>query len=164
MGAALNAFALQSPGQVAATFAGLAKISPAAVGGILAAGPGANPDAVAAVGQHMPVDAWMIEDVAPAGDDRHADGFWYAMGSGGPIESALGKFSRPIPNPRVTFSDIPVGTLANLTAAPDGFTVFNFFGLSADGYLESDFVVGHVTFFLEKSWLQSNDITSGRST
>ena len=52
----------------------------------------------------------------------------------------------------------PTGTLQNLTDLPEGFVVSSFLGLSADGYLESDFVVGHVTFFLEKSWLQSNDI------
>ena len=158
VGAALNAFVVQNPGQVAATFAGLAQINPAVIGGILAAGPGSDPAVLAAIGQHMPVDAWMPEDVAPEGEDRHSAGFWYSMGSGGPIESALGKFSRTIPNARVTFSDIPTGTLANLTDLPEGFIVSSFISLSADGYLESDFVVGHVTFFLDKSWLQSNNI------
>ena len=106
----------------------------------------------------MAVDGWLPEDVAPEGPDRYAHGFWYSMGSGGPIESTLGKFSREIPNARITFGDIPVGTLANLKPLPEGFVVSSFFGLSVDGYLESDFIVGHVTFSLEKSWLQFNNV------
>ena len=158
VGAALNAFVAQNPGQVASTFGALAAIDPGAIGGVLAAGPGADPALLAALGQHMAVDAWLPEEAPTEGEDAQAQGFWEDMGPGGLVERAFGKFTRPIPNARMTFTDIPTGALANLKALPEGFVVSSFFGLTTDGYLESDFVVGHVTFSLDKSWLQTNNI------
>ena len=157
-GAAFTSVLVQSPQQIAYGVIGLARLNASAIGGILAAGPGTDPAALAAIGEYMPVDAWLPDDVPAAGEDRHGNGFWESMGSGELIESGLGKFTRPISNARLTVSDIPVGTLANLDPVPDGFTVASFLSLGSDGYLESDFIVGHVTFFLEKSWLQSNNI------
>ena len=157
-GPAFTSVLMQNPGQIAAGVVGLAQINASAIGGILAAGPGSDPTALAAIGEHLPVDAWMPAAVPATGEDQHSNGFWHSMGSGEMIESGLGKFSKSIPNSRLTVSSIPLGTLANLTDVPESFVVASFLSLNTDGYLESDFIVGQVTFFLEKSWLQSNNI------
>ena len=155
---ALTGFATQSPEQVADTFAGLARINPGAVGSLLAACSAGDPAMLAAIGVHLPVDAWLPDDAPGTGVDRQFDGLWISLGSGVPVESSLGKFKRKLPNARIIVGEIPLGTLGNLKPVPDGFAVANFVNLLTDGYLESDFIVGRLTFFLEKSWLQSNNI------
>ncbi len=157
-GAAFTSVFMQNPTQIANGVIGLARLNAGAIGGILAAGPAQDPAALAVIGLHVAVDAWLPDDVAQAGEDRHSPGVWHTLGSGGPIESILGKFKRSIPNAQVSVGDIPTGTLRGLTDMPDGFVAQSFLGLSASGYLQSDFIVGHITFFLEKAWLESNNV------
>ena len=157
-GAAFTSVFMQNPTQIANGVIGLARLNAGAIGGILAAGPAQDPAALAVIGLHVAVDAWLPDDVAQAGEDRYSPGVWHTLGSGGPIESILGKFKRSIPNAQVSVGDIPTGTLRGLTDLPDGFVAQSFLGLSASGYLQSDFIVGHITFFLEKAWLESNNV------
>ena len=158
VGPAFTSVFMQSPTQIANGVIGLARLDAGAIGGILAAGPGQDPAALAALGLHVSVDAWLPDDVPQAGEDRHSPGVWHSLGSGGPVENILGKFKRSIPNAQVAVGEIPTGTLQGLTDLPDGFVAQSFLGLSASGYLESDFIVGHITFFVEKAWLQSNNV------
>jgi hypothetical protein len=158
LGAAFTSVAVQSPESVANALAGLARMNPGVVGSVLAAGPAQDPAALAAIGDYLPVDAWLPDGVPEVGRDRYSNGIWQNIGSGVLVESILAKFSRPIPNARVLVGDIPLGTLGNLKPVPDGFVVTSFISLGTDGYLESDFIVGRLTFFLEKSWLQSNNV------
>ena len=158
LGAAFTTAAVQSPERVANALAGLARMNAGLVGSVLAAGLAEDPAVLAAIGDYLPVDAWLPDDVPQAGADRHSPGLWQALGSGDPIESILGKFRRPIPNARVLVGEIPLGTLGNLKPVPEGFVVTSFLSLGTDGYLESDFIVGRLTFFVEKSWLQSNNL------
>ncbi len=154
---ALTAFFAQDPEQIAATISGLARIDAGAVGGLLTAC-SQDPAALAAIGEYLPVDAWLPDDVPPLGQDRYSAGKWRSLGAGEQVESVIGKLRRERPNARVIIGGIPVGTLGNLRPVPEGFAVSSFMSLFADGYLESDFTVGHLRFFLEKSWLQENNV------
>ena len=158
LGAAFTTAAVQSPERVANALAGLARMNAGLVGSVLAAGLAEDPAVLAAIGDYLPVDAWLPDDVPQPGADRHSQGLWQALGSDDPIESILGKFRRPLPNARIVVGEIPLGTLGNLKPVPEGFVVTSFLSLGTDGYLESDFIVGRLTFFVEKSWLQSNNL------
>ena len=155
---ALAALAAQSPEQIAGALAGLARIDPGAVGGLLTSCSAADPTVLAGIGQYLPVDAWLPEDVPPIGDDRHSVGRWRSLGSDLFIESLAGKMTRTRPNARLVIGDIPLGTLGNLRPVPEGFAVYSFVSLGPDGFLESEFVVGHIGFFIEKSWLRANNV------
>ena len=166
---ALTGFFAQGPEQIAATISGLARIDPGVIGTLLTACV-QEPEALAAIGEYLPVDAWLPDDVPPLGEDRYAAGKWVSLGSGEQIETIIGKFERERPNARVIVGGVPLGTLTmaatpragaerpTISPVPEGFAVSSFVTLFADGYLESDFIVGHLTFFLEKSWLQSNNV------
>ena len=154
---ALTGFFAQDPEQIAATISGLARIDPVAIGALLTACT-QDPAALAAIGEYLPVDAWLPDDVPPLGQDRYAGGKWVDLGSGEQVDTIIGNLKRDRPNARVIVGGVPVGTLGNLRPVPEGFAVSSFVTLFADGYLESDFIVGHLTFFLEKSWLQSNNV------
>lgn len=154
---ALTSFFAQDPEQIAATISGLARIDPATVGGLLTAC-SQDPAALAVIGEYLPVAVWLPDDVPPLGPDRYSFGEWRDLGSGELVETVVGKLTRKRPNARVIVGGIPLGTLGNLRPVPEGFAVASFMTLFPDGYLPSDFVVGHLTFFVEKSWLQSNNI------
>ena len=167
--ATLTPFIAQSPEQVAATFAGLARVAPGPVGGVLAAC-SEDPEVLGTIGEYLPVDAWLPEDAPSIGPDRFATGMWLRLGSGDLVESVLGNLKKERPNAQVNVGPIPLGTLLKaatprpgeqtptINPVPEGFAVASFISLFADGYLESDFIIGRLTFFLDKTWLQSNNV------
>ncbi len=134
------------------------KTDAASTGEALASGPAQDPEALADLGEHIPVEPWVPEDAPEVGSNRHGPGFWEDVGSPAPIENILGKYARTIPKAKVNVSDIPIGTLQNLTALPERLVVNSFLSLSPEGFLDSDFVAGHVTLFVEKSWLDQNQV------
>ncbi len=124
----------------------------------LARGPARDPNALASIGEHIRVESWVPDDTPDVGQSRHGPGVWSDVGSPAPIDNILGKYVRSIPAAKVMVSDIPLGTLQLLPPLPDGLVANSFLSLTTDGYLESDFVAAHVTMFVEKSWLESNQI------
>jgi hypothetical protein len=124
----------------------------------LARGPARDPNALASLGEHIPVEPWVPEDTPDVGQSRHGLGVWSDVGSPAPIDNILGKYVKSIPAAKVNVSEIPLGTLQILPPLPDGFVANSFLSLTTDGFLESDFVAAHITMFVEKSWLDSNQI------
>ena len=154
----LAAFAAQDAEQVADAFAGLALIDPGAVGALLAACSAADPAFMAAIGEHLPVDAWLPADSPQPGEDPHSEGRWVDLGADLSITRLLGNLTRPRPNARVIVGELPLGTLTRLRSVPDGFAVYSFVSLGPDGYLDSDFVVGDIDFYIDKSWLREKNV------
>ena len=167
---ALNAAALEDAG---------------AVGAALAAGPANDPDALAALGEFLPVTSWLPEDAPREGPSRYSMGVWEKAGSQGAIDLMLVKLAKPGRRSNVSVTVLPLGILSKfqertagaaerkledttptsagtlrskLPAPPVGHVVAALVRLTPSGFPTLDLVAGHVTFSVEKGWLDENGI------
>ena len=185
VGALLVSAANSDPRATADALNAAAREDAAAIGEALASGPAKDPDALAALGELLPVTPWLPEDAPREGPSRYSTGVWEKAGSQGVIDLVLVKLTQPGRRSNVSVTALPVGMLSKfqertagaterkledttptsagtlrskLPAPPVGQVVAALVRLVPSGFPTLDFIAGHVTFSVEKSWLDENGI------
>ncbi|MBM3933879.1 MAG: PGF-pre-PGF domain-containing protein, partial [SAR202 cluster bacterium] len=74
-----------------------------------------------------------------------------------PIDQILARYSQPIPKAKVIVADV-LQLPQNVPALPSRKVVSHYMTLSPEGFTETQMVAAHVTMFVEKAWLQANDL------
>ena len=185
VGALLVSAAKSDPRATAEVLNVAARQNPGAVGQALAAGPANDPDALAALGELLPVTSWLPEEAPREGPSRYSTGVWEKAGSQGVIDLMLVKLTEPGRRSNVAVTVLPLGMLSQfqertagaterkledttptsagtlrskLPAPPVGQVVAALVRLTPSGFPTLDLVAGHVTFSVEKGWLDENGI------
>ena len=133
------------------------KIDVGAIQAALGAGIASVPGALAALGTGIPVETFVPENAPMEGVDPTTGEVWQPAGSPQPVERILAKFSRPIQDAYVDVAEVPA-LPAGVPALPTDQVVKEFVRFTARNFDEADLRAAHVTFFVEKSWLEANDI------
>ena len=185
VGALLVSAAKSDPEAAAQVLNLAARQDPDAVGQALAAGPANDPEALAALGEFLPVTSWLPEQAPLEGLSRSSLGVWEKAGSQGAIDLVLVKLTKPGRRSDVAVTALPLGILSQfqertagaterrledstptsagtlrskLPAPPVGELVAALIRLTPSGFPVLDLIAGHVTFSVEKSWLDENGI------
>ena len=185
VGALLVSAANSDPRATADALNAAAREDAAAIGEALASGPAKDPDALAALGELLPVTPWLPEDAPREGPSRYSTGVWEKAGSQGVIDLVLVKLTQPGRRSNVSVTALPVGILSKfqertagaterkledttptsagtlrskLPAPPAGHVVAALVRLTPSGFPTLDLIAGHVTFSVEKGWLDENGI------
>lgn len=156
-GVALITSAIESPAATAATLRVSARADVAATAQALAAGPARDPGALALLGEVAPVEAWVPEKGPELGWDPTGQGHWQRVGSPPPIDRILARFSRTLPGAHVAvnvLSGRPVG----VPGLPASRVVSHYLTLAPENFSVDEMFTAHSTFFVEKSWLDANQI------
>ena len=83
---------------------------------------------------------------------------WVAIvGSPAPIDQVLTKFSRSLTDIEVTVEDLTVRPAGSPEFAPE-LKVNSLFSIDVSKAGSDDFVAAHVTLFIEKRWIEANDV------
>ena len=128
-----------------------------AINAALALSIGAYPGALPVLGTGIVVDSFLTENPPRAGIDPTTGEIWQIVGSGATIERILAKFSREIPNARVDLTEVaelPPG----VASLPLDQAISEYVRLTPQNFREADLRGVHITFLVEKSWLEANDI------
>ena len=185
VGALLVSAAKSDPGATAQVLNVAARQDPGAVGQALAAGPANDPEALAALGEFLPVASWLPEEAPLEGPSRSSIGVWERAGSQGAVDLVLVKLTKPGRRSDVAVTALPLGILSQfqertagaterkledttptsagtlrskLPAPPVGEKVAALIRLAPSGFPVLDLIAGHVTVSVEKSWLDENGI------
>ena len=185
VGALLVSAANSDPRATADALNAAAREDAAAIGEALASGPAKDPDALAALGELLPVTPWLPEDAPREGPSRYSTGVWEKAGSQGVIDLVLVKLTQPGRRSNVSVTALPVGILSKfqertagaterkledttptsagtlrskLPAPPAGHVVAALVRLTPSGFPTLGLIAGHVTFSVEKGWLDENGI------
>ena len=185
VGALLVSAAKSDPGVTAQVLNLAARENAGAVGESLAAGPANDPDALAALGEFLPVTSWLPEEAPLEGLSRSSMGVWEKAGSQGAVDLVLVKLTKPGRRSNVAVTALPLGILSQfqertagaterrledstptsagtlrskLPAPPVGEIVAALIRLTPSGFPVLDFIAGHVTVAVEKSWLDENGV------
>jgi hypothetical protein len=185
VGALLVSAANSDPRATADALNAAAREDAAAIGEALASGPAKDPDALAALGELLPVTPWLPEEAPREGPSRYSTGVWEKAGSQGAIDLILVKLTKPGRRSNVSVTALPLGVLSEfqertagaaerkledttptsagtlrskLPAPPAGHLVAALVRLTPSGFPTLDLVAGHVTFSVEKGWLDENGI------
>ena len=154
-GAAVAAAARVDAPNTAAALSAAAGIDAGATGNALAAGPAQDATALALLGVVMPVEPWVPEVAPQTGPVPSAEGVWQSIASGSP--QILARFPTSIPGAAIGVTD--VFTLpSGVPGLPVGRLVYAYKDLVPQGFNEQDVLAAYVTFFVEKSWLQANQV------
>ena len=113
-----------------------------------------TPQALAALGEAIPVEPFVPEDPPECDVDPTGEGAWQCVGSPAPIDRILARYARNIPGAHVSVTDLAQAPLA----PPAGRIVNSFMRLGAENFGDQDLVAAHVTLFVEKSWIQSEQV------
>jgi PGF-pre-PGF domain-containing protein len=109
-----------------------------------------NPEALANIGLAHQV---VVKGNTPEVGQKN----WRTTGSPAPIETILTRFSDAIEGAHIAVVDVE--TLpAGVPSLPADLTVNSMFTLTPENFELEDVVTNHVTFFVEKSWLEENGI------
>ena len=128
-----------------------------ATGDALATGPARDSDALAALGEVIPVEPWVPEEAPVPGSDPTGEGEWQSVGSPAPIERILERLPRTFPSARVIVSDV-IELPGGVPPLPAGRVVNSYLTLSAENFESQDIFTAHVALFVEKSWLDANQV------
>ncbi len=185
VGALLVSAAKSDPEAAAQVLNVAVRQDPGAVGQALAAGPANDPETLAALGEFLPVTSWLPEEPPREGPSRDSMGVWEQAGSQGAIDLVLVKLDKPGRRSNVAVTALPMGILSQfqertagaterkleditpttagtlrskLPAPPVGELVAALIRLAPSGFPILDLIAGHVTFAVEKSWLDENGI------
>ena len=161
------------------------RIDAGAVGEALAAGPAQDADALAALGEFLPVALWLPEEIPGEGPSRNSAGVWEKAGSQGAVDLVLVKLTEPGRRSNVAVTALPPGILSQfqertagaterkledttpttagtlrskLPAPPVGEVVAALVRLTPSGFPTLGLIAGHVTVSVEKAWLDENGI------
>ena len=185
VGALLVSAAKSDPRATAEVLNVASRINAGAVGEALAAGPAQDADALVALGEFLPVAPWLPEETPREGPSPYSTGVWEKAGSQGAIDLMLVKLTKPGRRSNVSVTALPVGMLSKfqertagaterkledttptsagtlrskLPAPPVGQVVAALVRLTPSGFPTLGLIAGHVTFSVEKSWLDENGI------
>ena len=134
-----------------------ARKNPGAVGLALAAGPAKDMESLALLGDQIPVEPWVPERVPVAGPDPTGEGVLQEVGSSAPIETILAKFGAALPNAHVAVLDVPE-LPSGVSQLPTERIVNAYLTLTPENFQNEDVVTAHTTLFVEKSWLEANQV------
>ena len=79
------------------------------------------------------------------------------VGSPAPIDKILAKFKESKANVELSLESLDAAP-EGAPALPSGQVVSNYFNINLEGATPEDVEQGHITFYVEKSWLEANDI------
>ena len=130
---------------------------PTAVGLALAAGPAQDRFTLALLGNVAPVEPWVPERSPPRGRAATGDGEWQDVGSPAPIDKILTRFASLLPGARVDVADV-LALPAGVPALPPSRIVNSYLTLDPVSFGNEDVAAAHTTLFLDKSWLEANQI------
>ena len=128
-----------------------------ATGDALATGPARDSEALAALGEVIPVEPWVPEEAPVPGSDPTGEGEWQSVGSPAPIERILARLPRTFPSARVIVSDV-IELPGGVPPLPAGRVLNSYLTLSAENFESQDILTAHVALFVEKSWLDANQV------
>ena len=115
-------------------------------------------EALAAIGEQIPVEPFVPEDPPVPGPDPSGEGDWTTLGSPAPIEVILGRFADVVPGRKLNITDL-LELPSDVPAFPDNRLQFeSFLKIDPEGFTSDELQVGHTTMFVEKEWLKANDI------
>ena len=138
-----------------------AGIDPGNVTDAMIAGPAQSIVSVAQLGlEGLPVEPWFPED-APECEESEIftfiEGEWQCVGSPAPVERILARFASGLPGARVNIADV-LELPAGVPPLPAGRVVANLLTIEPQGFQNPDVQAAHATMFVEKSFLDANQI------
>ncbi|MCH8988695.1 MAG: PGF-pre-PGF domain-containing protein [Chloroflexi bacterium] len=134
-----------------------AKLDTGVIQAALGAGIAGAPGALAALGAVIPVESFVPENPPLEGVDPATGQVWESVSTPTAIEQILAKFPRPEADAHVEVTEFPA-LPEGVAPLPPGDIADAYIGLSGENFNEDDLITTHVSFFVEKSWLQDNDI------
>ena len=163
----------------AASVAGALKVAAqsdvAATMDALNAGPANDDEAIAALGEVLPVEIWLRPPI-PEGPAGGPVGVWAHQDGRAPVDSIAGRFANAPSRIRVNVTGLPLGVISTkptptpgtksafsarpfeMPAFPAEQSAHKLFRLTVGAGADSGFAVGYITFSIDKSWLEENDI------
>ena len=172
IGNALAEAARQDPGSIGKAISEAAKVDheatgralvvsagvdPSATGQSLAAGVARDSEALALLGLAVPVEPWLPENAPAPGPDPTGQGEWQDVGSPPPIDRILARFPQSLPNAKVLVTDV-LQLSAGVPELPAGRIVAGYLTLDPEGFGDEEIGAAHATFFVGKSFLDTNQI------
>ena len=164
-GLALVAAVNTNAGATADALEAGAEDNPGALGNALGSGVAQNALALANLCAVILCEPFVPEDPPAAGQVDPDGGQWGDITDTPPfIEDILGKFFDPNPQANLAFEEfsvlpagvpeLPAGQILNTNT--DGAPLY--LSIKPENFLEEDLVSAHVTMFVEKTWLQANQV------
>ena len=136
-----------------------AGVNAAAVVDALGAGPAKDTDAMAALGLVLDTAIWLPEAELPgcSETDPSTGEIWVCVGSPAPIEKILAKFANVIQGARVVVADV-LSLPAGIPSLPADRVINAYLSLTPENFTDDDMSAAHATVFVEKSWLDANQV------
>ena len=136
-----------------------AGVNAAAVVDALAAGPAKDTEAVAALGLVLDTAIWLPEAELPgcSETDPSTGEVWVCVGSPAPIDKILAKFASAIPGARVAVADV-LSLPSGIPSLPADRVINAYLRLTPENFTDDDMSTAHATVFVEKSWLDANQV------
>jgi PGF-pre-PGF domain-containing protein len=111
----------------------------------------------------LPAPSAVQSSDAPGGEsiylvEKTKSGHWAGLvGSPKPIDKILGKFASDLDNVNVIVTNL-TGIPSGITAIPGNDIVSDYFDVEVSNTSDGDLVGVHTTFYIDKSWLEVNEI------
>ena len=134
-------------------------------------------EALAALGEALPVEIWLRPPIPDAGAAAGGPiGVWAHQDGRAPVDSIAGRFANAPSRIRVNVTGLPLGVISTeptptpgtksafsnrpfeMPAFPAEQSAHKLFRLTVGAGADSGFAVGYVTFSIDKSWIQENGI------
>ena len=133
-------------------------------------------EALAALGEVLPVEIWLRPPMPDPGPAAGAIGAWVQEDGRPPVVSVAGRFASPPDRLRVRVTGLPLGVISTkptptpgtasafsarpfeMPAFPEHQSAHKLFRLTVGSGADSGFGTGYITFSVDKSWMDENDI------
>ena len=133
-------------------------------------------EALAALGEVLPVEIWLRPPIPDPGPAAGAIGAWVQEKGRAPVQSVSGRFGNPPDRLRVRVTGLPLGVISTkptptpgtasafsdrpfeMPAFPSNQSPHKLFRLTVGSGADSGFGSGYITFSVDRSWLEENDI------
>ena len=132
--------------------------------------------ALEALGEVLPVEIWLRPPIPDPGPAVGAIGGWVQEDGRSPVDSVSGRFASPPDRLRVRVTGLPLGVISTKPTPTPGTTsafsarpfempsfpanqsAHKLFRLTVGSGADSGFASGYITFSVDKSWMDENDI------
>lgn len=133
-------------------------------------------EAIAALGEVLPVEIWLRPPIPDTGSAGGPIGGWLQEDGRSPVESVSGRFANPPERLRVRVTGLPLGVISTkptptpgtksafserpfeMPAFPPEQSAHKLFRLTVGSGADSGFGSGYITFSVDKSWMDENGI------
>ena len=133
-------------------------------------------EALAALGEVLPVEIWLRPPIPDPGPAAGVIGAWVQEDGRAPVSSVSGRFASPPDRLRVRVTGLPLGVISTkptptpgtasafsarpfeMPAFPSEHSPHKLFRLTVGSGADSGFAAGYMTFSVDKSWMDQNDI------